>query len=377
MVESMAVGLRERGYLCSVLTYGDTSGRMSGGTRAFPLQVTRIGKDRPSPLRQAQYFLALLKMARKADLIYVTDTYSVGLSALAAKKLLGTPYVVRFAGDSAWELASAAGTVTDDLETFQRTRYSRAVEMRKALRRSIMRNADHVIAVSRFMRAIAGLIGVEDKKCTIIYNSVDFLREEGGASGKPNAIGELRARLPEDAILAGTACRLTVWKGVDLAIRALARAALGGFNIHLAVMGDGPERENLERLAHSLGMERRVHFLGRIDQSEMGAHLRSLDVFVLSSLYEGLSHTILQAMQAGTPVIASDIGGNPELVEDGVTGLLVPPRDDGEIAAALCRLLTSPGLRRRLVDGARARLSDFSWTTTMESTCRILRDIIG
>ncbi|NLF96648.1 MAG: glycosyltransferase family 4 protein [Candidatus Riflebacteria bacterium] len=377
MIEAMTVALCDHGYSCSVLAYGDADAKLRAGRPDRQFNVTRINKNRRSPLRQAIFLAQLLRMAKGADLLYATDTYSVGLSCLLAKKLLKVPYILRFAGDSAWELASSTGEVTDDLETFQKRKYGAAIEARKRLRKSIMCNADHVIAVSGFMQQITGTIGVKSTKCSLIYNSVDFLNEPLASTAIAPLIAELRHRLPPDVKLVGTACRLTAWKGVDILIKAAAILKTSPAKVQVVVMGDGPEKDNLSKLANDCGMQNEVHFLGCIPQADMASYLHSLDIFALCSLYEGLSHTILQAMQAGTPVIASNIGGNPELITHEKTGLLVPVQDPNSLAEAVAKLVKGPELRRQLASNAHNELGRYSWNTAVNSTCRIIETVLS
>lgn len=114
--------------------------------------------------------------------------------------------------------------------------------------------------------------------------------------------------------------------------------------------GDGPEREVLETQAHTRGMSERILFLGQRD--DIPELLASADLFVLPSLYEGLPLSVMEAMAAGTPVIATAIGGTDELVTPNRTGLLVPPSDPFALAAAIQTLLAAPTLARQLADAA-------------------------
>ena len=117
------------------------------------------------------------------------------------------------------------------------------------------------------------------------------------------------------------------------------------------IVGEGPDRPRLETEIRRLGLERAVVLAG--DTRDVADMLARADIFVLSSTSEGLPLSILEAMVAGLPVVASSVGGVPEAVEEGETGLLVPPRDPVRLAAALERLLVDPALRRRL--GANGR----------------------
>ena len=134
--------------------------------------------------------------------------------------------------------------------------------------------------------------------------------------------------------------------------------------MQLAIAGDGPEREKLTLLARDLGIADEVAFLGfRDDAVRLYA---AADMFVLSSITEGMSLSMLEAMAAGLPVVATDgAGGNSQVVREGETGLLVAPRDPAALAAAICRLSTDAGLRARMGAAGRARVEQhFSLRTT-------------
>jgi glycosyltransferase involved in cell wall biosynthesis len=137
--------------------------------------------------------------------------------------------------------------------------------------------------------------------------------------------------------------RLSPEKGLSVLLHALSR--LNSFPWSLTVAGDGPERCALEELATELALERRVHFLGH--RTDVASLLAASDVLVLPSLREGLPLAVLEAASLGIPVVASAVGGVPSVVEEGVTGLLVPPQDPGALVRALAEL--------------RADLDGFSW----------------
>jgi glycosyltransferase involved in cell wall biosynthesis len=136
--------------------------------------------------------------------------------------------------------------------------------------------------------------------------------------------------------------RLEAGKGLDVLLRAAAHLPEATF----AIAGDGPERVVLEALARALGVDERVRFLGF--RNDVEALLAGCDVFVLPSLDEGFPLSVLEAMAACRPVVASDVGGVPEAITHDETGLLVPPGNPDALAAALARLLDDAPTRRRL-----------------------------
>jgi glycosyltransferase involved in cell wall biosynthesis len=124
-----------------------------------------------------------------------------------------------------------------------------------------------------------------------------------------------------------------------------------------------------------LGISDRVIFTGGVPRSSVLAYLKAADLFILNSSYEGLPHIILEAFASGLPVVATSAGGTQEVVEDGVNGLLVPPRQPEILAAAVDRIFSDHGLRTSLIQGGRRTLQTrFLWETMVEETESVLRD---
>ena len=158
-----------------------------------------------------------------------------------------------------------------------------------------------------------------------------------------------------------TICRLMVWKGVDGILRALAELPS---DVHLLVAGDGDMEEPWRALAAELGLGERARFLGNVPHARIPLYVRAATVFVLNSRYEGLSHTLIEVQRLGTPIVASGVCGNPEVVEDGVSGRLVDPGDPRALRAALAELLEDAPLRERLARGGLAHSARFERETT-------------
>jgi L-malate glycosyltransferase len=185
--------------------------------------------------------------------------------------------------------------------------------------------------------------GLPERKIAIIPNGLDVETFASATPALPTAPGTVRvgmiARMNERA------------KNHAVLLRAAARLVPKFSKLQFVLVGDGPLRAELEALASQLGIANRVSFLG--DRQDVPAILASVDVAVLPSSSESLSNSILEAMAAGLPVVATRVGGNPELVSEGGTGYLVSPNDDASLADALERLLAQPELRSSF--GARAR----------------------
>jgi len=178
----------------------------------------------------------------------------------------------------------------------------------------------------------------------------------------PSEVAETQAQAREELELAPdrryalTICRLMVWKGVDGIVRAM--SALPD-DVHLLVAGDGDMLEPWQAEARERGLGGRVHFLGNVPHARIPLLIRAVDLFVLNSEYEGLSHTLLEVCQIGTPIVCTGVCGNPEVVEDGVNGLLVPPKDDAALAEAMHKLLSEPELGRQYAAEGLRRMVSF------------------
>lgn len=225
----------------------------------------------------------------------------------------------------------------------------------------LSRSASAIVPNSHAGRELLLARGLPAEKIRVIYNGINQQR----LAPDPSAVVGVREELAAagDGPVVGILASLTAPKGHDTLLRAVARLAEGApgeSGVRLAVVGDGPRRAELEALASELGIARRVVFCGY--QRDVASYLANLDLLVSASRdNEGCSNAILEAMLARVPVVATDIGGNRELVRDGVTGALVPVDDDAALAGAIARLLADPLGVSAIVDRAHAMVaSEFS-----------------
>jgi glycosyltransferase involved in cell wall biosynthesis len=154
------------------------------------------------------------------------------------------------------------------------------------------------------------------------------------------------------------AARLSPEKGLAFAIEALRILRDKGYDLELRLAGDGPSRAHLEALTRQLGLVDRVHFLGFLTEDEVISELQSSDLFVLPSFVEGLPVSAMEAMAVGVPVIATNIAGTSELIEDGKSGILIRPSDSQALADAVIRMVEDYGFRLRAAELARKKVVD-------------------
>jgi glycosyltransferase involved in cell wall biosynthesis len=199
----------------------------------------------------------------------------------------------------------------------------------------------------RAARVVAGT------KIRTIENGIDVSAFKDGAFD--GAATRSALSIPTAAPLVGTVGRLSEIKRQDVLLRAFALVKQRVPDAHLLLVGDGPLLADLRSLAERLGVADAVRFAGY--QPHSGPLLKAMDVFALTSRSEGMPQAVIEASVMGLPVVASRVGGLPEIVEDGVTGTLFEAGDHDALAAALTRYLQDAGLRRRTGAAAAARVT--------------------
>ena len=261
-----------------------------------------------------------------------------GVHALPLARRLGIPLIVSFHGFDA-TLSTAALLCSPAWINYP------------LFRRELARDGDLFLCVSAYIRSRVLAMGFPDERTLVHYTGVDC--------------GAIRPRDPhEETPTILHVARLVEMKGTEYLIRAFAKLGRGHPEIRLVIAGDGPLRWRLRALAGSLGLEQRVDFLGALPHAEVLAQIRRAAMLVLPSTntrtgrVEGLGMVLLEAAATGVPVVASRVGGIPEVVEDLQTGLLVPERDVEALHACMARLLNQPETRRQLGASARALVEE-------------------
>lgn len=290
------------------------------------VDLHRRGKYDPSPL----WRLASLLRTRRVHIVQPFLTPSTFFGLLPAL-LVGTPV-----------------TIVTERCGIRRVRGG-GYKLYRTVEDQLSRFADAIIPNSASGRELLIERGLSPEKTRVIYNGInrDRLRADRGT------IAEIRERTgtPKGGQVVGILASLTPAKGHDVLLRAAARLAGGRPELRWAIVGDGPLRSDLEALATGLSLEGRVTFFG--NQRNVADFLAAFDLLVSSSRdNEGCSNSILEAMALGVPVVATDVGGNRELVRDRTTGYLTPVGDHKALAAVIESALTNTAERSAIADEA-------------------------
>lgn len=303
--------------------------------RSYP--VHWVSRQLPPLLRYARGAVLAARVARRADVVYSTGM--IGRTRVGA--LVGVPRVVKLTGDPAYERALRYGLTSAPLDAFQAARGMRIGALR-ALRNAALSGAKLYLCPSAALREIAARWHLVDPdRIRVLPNPV--------SAPVLDDREELRRRHGFHGPTLVTAGRLVVQKALEVALAAVRRCP----GVELVVAGDGPERARLERLADGL----QVRFLGPQPRGTVLELLAAADAVLLSSSWENFPHAAVEGLAAGTPVIATGVGGVCEIVEDGVNGLLVPPGESQPLADAIRRFLADADLQERLRAAARGSVA--------------------
>jgi len=221
---------------------------------------------------------------------------------------------------------------------------------------------DHLVSISSSTaKAMADVDNFPRNRIKVINNGVDFskMNPDIDRAEKRHELG-----ISESCRIIGTAARLEEIKNIPMMLRAFKLALVEMPDTCLMIAGDGSQTEKSKTLAGELGIHNSVKFIGlRYDMPEI---YRLMDVFLLTSFTEGISVTLIEAMASGVPGVVTDVGGNPEVVVDGVSGFLVPLDEDALLAERVVGLLSNPVLAGQIGSNARKRAVDqFSFDTMM------------
>jgi glycosyltransferase involved in cell wall biosynthesis len=351
-VPQVAKALVDRGHHITVLTLSD---RIDHNDGPYSFRVVRLPRWVFKPRRWLRTITQIVRLGREADVLFVNG---LAIEAVSANLWLRKPMVQKVVGDLAWEWATNRGWVEDGFEEFQRKRYRCKVEALRALRAWWTCNAEQLIVPSRYLARWVAQWGVPEERIAVIYNALELVKDT-----QPAAVPL------QTCFKVITASRLIPLKRVDNVIEAVAKCD----DVGLVVVGDGPERGRLEELVQAYGLADRVYFAGQRSKAETLSFMAACDLFVLNSTHETFPHVLLEAMSLGLPVIATAVGGTPEVVKDGENGRLILPTDNGALSEALLKLLSASAERRHLASEARHTTQRFDPRRMVEETEAVLR----
>ena len=325
----------------------------------------------PKGVSHLFYLVKLLVLARDVDLICAQDPVSVGYPTMIVSKLLRKKYVLRLGGDFAWEQGVKRFGVKDTLDEFVKgdKEYDSNVMRLKRVQKKVAENSEKIIVPSVYLKNIVVSWGIDDRKVRVIYNSF-----EGTVLKETKE--DLRKEYGYDGPIIFTAARLVPWKGIGTLISIMPNLMKKFPDIRLVVVGSGPEKEELDKLIKEGNLEDKVEMMGALPQIELFKRLKASDVFVLNTAYEGLSHQILEALSIGTPIVTTNVGGNPEVIVDKKNGLLVEYDNKKELENSIELLIKDRNLADEFVKEGQETVKGFSKEKLLTEITKEFKSII-
>ncbi len=309
----------------------------------------------PRLIKHILFGFYVYREGKKVDIIYALDPISVGIPSAIASYLLNKRFFVRIAGDYAWEQGVQRFKVKDHLDVFSKKNdeYLVPVLLLKKLQKIVAKYAEKVIVPSKYFKGIIENWGVNSNSIKVIYSVAEDIPFQGRKA-------DLRRMLQFDGKIVASAGRLVPWKGFEALIEITPRLIKRYSSFKFLIAGDGPGMKKLSKMVRSRKLDDYIALTGNLERDVLFKYVRVADVFVLNTNYEGLSHQLLEVMSIGTPIITTNVGGNPELIDDDKNGLLVQFNNKDELYKSIISVLDDKSKSERLVRNAKNKLEKFN-----------------
>ncbi|MDA9607712.1 glycosyltransferase family 4 protein [Candidatus Actinomarina] len=276
--------------------------------------VIRIKRSNNLPIRWIKTIYQIVKNGRRSDLIFVNG---LGVESAIANLILQKQLIRKIVGDPVWERAYNKKRITESFDNFQINKHSFLIEVQKLLRNWSINSAEIVITPSDHLKSFVSGIGYS-KKILKINNGVNIT--------DINRANESKADINLIII-----SRLVVQKNINIVIEAM--KLLDNKNLKLSIIGEGGEFSKLENTIHDLNLQNQVQLLGKIDNNKISQFLLTADIFIQASDYEGLPHSVLEAINYEVPILSTETGGCKDLLNDGERGFIIPMPPDKKVIA--------------------------------------------
>jgi len=318
------------------------------------------------------YTLKVIWGARRTDLVLALDPMHTGLSGWLASVVWRKKFVVRIVGDYAWEQGSQRFGVRDTLDEFVKkptSAFPMPVRLFRHVQVFVASRAEMIIVPSKYLEHIVEVWGVASKKVAVVYNAFS---EVGGVPNKK----ECRRELGLSGRVILSAGRLVPWKGFEVLLHVMNGVLKKVPDAKLYIAGSGTLRFSLANQITTLRLEDHALMLGNVDREKLMRYIRAADCFVLNTGYEGLSHQLLEVLAVGTPIVTTRVGGNPELIEHGVSGTLVSYNDRVALEEAIEGALRDRDRVEGMTEKGRKFVASFTVERMVRETKAVLQQAI-
>ena len=267
--------------------------------------VIRINRNLPIISRWFKTIVKIYNVSKKSDLIFVNG---LGTEATIANLFSRKKVIRKIVGDPVWERVYNKKLINESFDDFQENKHGIFISLQKIIRNWSINKSNLIITPSQHLKTFINKIGV-DNKILVINNGVTI--QETNNKVFQNSIIQLLV-----------VSRLVTQKNIDSIIKAV--KVMENEGIILNIVGDGSEINNLKNLVENYELEEKVNFIGKIENAKLNEYLRSADIFIQASNYEGLPHSILEAINYEIPILSTEVGGCSVLLNKGERGYIIP-----------------------------------------------------
>jgi glycosyltransferase involved in cell wall biosynthesis len=303
------------------------------------LDVIRIRRSNNLPIRWLKTIYQIVKNGRNSDLIFVNG---LGVESAIAALMLKKKLIRKIVGDPVWERAYNQKKTSESFDEFQNNKHSFLIEVQKLLRNWSVNSAEVVITPSDHLKNFVSELGFNNEILKI-NNGVDITDIK-------------RTNVHKADINLLIISRLVIQKNINIVIEAM--ELLDNKNVKLSIIGEGGEFNKLEGVIHELNLQNRVQLLGKIDNNKISQFLLTADIFIQASDYEGLPHSVLEAINYEIPILSTEVGGCRDLLNDGERGFIIPiPPDKKIIAENIIYIINNQDEATKRADAAKVFIS--------------------
>ena len=300
-VPKIAKKLKESGHNIKIICLSDKK----NSNYKDELNVTRISRSFPILFRWIITIIKIFKHSKKSDLIFING---LGTEATIANLLSRKKVIRKIVGDPVWERVYNKKLINESFDDFQENKHGIFISLQKIIRNWSINKSNLIITPSQHLKTFINKIGV-DNKILVINNGVTI--QETNNKVFQNRIIQLLV-----------ISRLVTQKNIDSIIKAV--KVMENESIILNIIGDGSEINNLKNLVEDYELEEKVNFIGKIENTKLNEYLSNADIFVQASNYEGLPHSILEAVNYEIPILSTEVGGCSVLLNKGERGYIIP-----------------------------------------------------
>ena len=303
------------------------------------INVIRINRSSPIIFRWLKTIVKIYSNSKKSDLIFVNG---LGTETTIANLFIRKKVIRKIVGDPVWERVYNKNLIDESFDDFQENNHGLSISLQKMIRNWSINKSNLIITPSQHLKNFIDKIGF-DKNIFVINNGVNIEQHN-------------KVVLENNIIQLLVVSRLVSQKNIDSIIKAV--KVMENENIILNIVGDGSEINNLKLLVKKYELDKKINFIGKIENTKLNEYLKNADIFIQASNYEGLPHSILEAINYEIPILSTEVGGCSAILNKGERGYIIPmPVSEVEISEGIRTIINNKDEARSKVKLAKNYLN--------------------